>query len=796
MHRVVLNAGLTVFILIMVVGCTPKVYRDALNMGVRMENQGEYVQAYELYKQALKTKPNDEYAKQKLIKLGRIIANAFAEKAEKASANKKYKTALDILNKAHRYDENNEKINNCRLESTKKYDKIQKKYSQVEDLKAKNQWVKVIRILKDISINYNDDPDLGNRIVKFQDQGNDFFMKAGRKARISGNYSQSLSCFESADLLKTSIESQQEIKIAKKYVEADFFYERSRHLFEKNSILEAMDALIQAKDLVLDHEKVNQLIIELTPDWSPKIFKNVKMFKESAQIENAFDAINKLNRINPEYPETAKYFEEIKSLYLTKSYKSLLDAQTSGDLPLIVELSQNIVNVDPEFLDTIEIMSRTGLKAFNLFYQQGLSYVQTGNYGKAILCFRSAEQQLAETRLTRALIKESWDKIGAECSLRMVFLDFSQGINYLSVSKYITDKIKKRLEEGGGGKRFGNITIALGANQEYDMIIRSGISSDIDWGSVLQKGYNAVVTGRIKLLKQDTSVNSEWKTRKRKVKRIVDNEEYSRLIMRRASLKSGLISEYQAPKVDNEKYLNVAMKRDIVKASLESDRLNEKGKLKLQRKIDKLDQYLKRIPAKRPMKKNEMKHEVALIEARLPTISPKIEAEVEEETPYQLVKHTMTAYMQIDVEILSPGGNHIWPVKHYEDTFQIEDSVIPPNLASEDPNERKGDPLTLPSESVFKEQAIDYLVDKHILPDLVKNFTSYGMKYYKKASKLNALRDGLKPANRAFLDSFEEYYKFLACYKDEGEGDNLREDVEKKLESHVSDLWLLRKKKR
>ncbi len=45
MHRVVLNAGLTVFILIMFVGCTPKGYRDALNSAVRMEKQEEYKKA-------------------------------------------------------------------------------------------------------------------------------------------------------------------------------------------------------------------------------------------------------------------------------------------------------------------------------------------------------------------------------------------------------------------------------------------------------------------------------------------------------------------------------------------------------------------------------------------------------------------------------------------------------------------------------------------------------------------------------------------------------------------------------
>ncbi len=795
MLRFVINAGLSVLIVIVLAGCATKAYQDDLNTAIHLESKKEYESAYEFYKQVLKLKPKDARIRQKLRELSVIITNEYAESAAQSMEDKKYKTALDILTKALRYDESNEKAKNCRLEARKKYDKIQKKYSEVEDLKVKNQWVKAVTILKDISNTYNDDPDLGNQIEKFQNQGYDFFIGAGREARANGNYSQSLSCFESADLLNSSAESQQEIKNAKKYVEADSLYMRAQHSSEKNSILDAMEFLIKAKDLVADHEKVNQLIIKLNPDWSPKIFKTAKEFRESAQIEKAFDAIYKLNRVNPEYPEAEKCFEEIKSLLLTKNYKSLLDAKYAEDLPLIVDLSQDILNIDPDFLDTAEIMTRTGFKAFNLFYQQGLNYMKTGNYGKAILCFRSAEQQLAETLLTKELIKESWEKIREESSLRMVFLDFSQGISDLSVSRYITEKIKKLLEDGRGEKKFKNITVALGATQESDMITRSGMSSDIDWGSVLQKGYNAVITGRIKLLKQDTSVNSEWKTRKRKVNRIVDNEEYSRLIMRRAALKSGMISRSQAPAVKNEKHLNVVAKRNIIKSNLESGRLSEKARRKLQRKIDKLDQYLGQISAKRPMSEREMEDELELIDVRLPTVSPKIEAEVEEETPYQLVKHTMTAYMQIDVEILSPGGNHIWPVKHYEDTFQIEDSVIPPNLASDDLNERKGDPLTLPSESNFKEQAIDYIVDKRILPDLVENLKSYGMRFYKRADKLNSPQNGSKPTDRSLLDSFEEYYKFLACYEGKDEEDILRADVEKKLESCVSDLWLVRKKK-
>ncbi len=796
MQRFVLNAGLSVLLFFIFFACAPKGYKDAVKTAVRLEIQHEYEQAYEHYKQALKSKPNDKAVMRKLSALGRTIADSFAEEALKATENKRYKTALDIVNKALGYDENNEKAKDCLLKARKEYDKIQKQYSQVKGLIEKNMWSEAYVVLKEISALYDDDLDLGAKIENVENDGYAYYMKVGLEARNDEKYSQSLNYFKLAETLKTLSESRQEIIAAKKYIEANSLYLHAQQRVDNNSILEAMDSLIQAMDLVEDHKKVNQMVVKLMPDWSPKIFKNGKMFKDSNQIEKSLIAFNSLNRINPGYPEAKKYFEEVSFLYLKKNYKHMLAAQKTGAFSAIMEASKNILDVDPGFLDTSEIMIRAAIKAFNMFYQQGLYYMKTGNFGKAVLCFRSAEHQLVKSGLTRALIKESLDRIKKESALNMVFLDFSQEIGDSSVIKYITEQIRERIEAGGGGKRFKNITIAVDTNKEYDMLTQSALSSDIDWGSVLRKGYNAVITGRIRLLKQDTSVNSEWKTRKRTVRRIIDNEKYSRLMIRQAKLKAGMRLKTQRPMTANEKYVKVANNRDIYKARLESGELSAGQKKKYQAKIEQLDLYLAKISAKRMMSKGEMKYELESIEEILPTIPSKIEADVEEETPYQFVRHTMTAYMQIDVDILAPDGSHIWPVKRYEETFQIEDTVVPPNLMSDDPKERMGDPLSLPSESSFKEQAIDYIVDKRIISDLVANFQSYGMEFYKKAIELNASQRGLESGSAAFLDSIEEYYRFLACYMDKGEEDNLQEEVEKKLESHISDLWLIRKKNR
>ena len=745
MHRLVLNAGLSLFIIFVFSACAPKAYKQAVNTAAQLENQREYERAYQYYKQALNGKPDDTHARQKLDDLGRIIANDHAEMAVQALENKKYKTAIEILDKARSYDENNVKVNDYRAEAIKRYDKIQKKYGQVEAFKERNNWLDAVKTLSDIFESYNDDPGLGAQIEKVRDEGYRNYMTAGQKARGSGNYTQSLYYFESAESLKPSFGSQQEINVAKRYVDADTLYIRAQQMVGKKSVLGAMALLIQAKDLVADHRKINEAIVKLTPDWSPKIFKNGKIFLDSGQLEKAYEAFAMLKMISPEYPEANKYLEEVRVLYLEENYRFLLQAQDAKDFGKISHLSQKLLKVDPGFLDVSEIIARSVLQTFNIFYQKGLSYMKTGNFGKAILCFRSAEQQLAETSLTRDAIQESWDQIREGSALKVIFLDFSQQIGDPGISRYITEKIKKRMLADSEEKRFRNITIVSGATQTCDMVTWSGFSSDIDWGSVLSKGFNTVITGRIELLKQVTSVNSEWKTRERIVRKIVDNEEYTRLTIRQAELRYGMRSKYW-------------------------------------RKENQLSA-------------GQIEDQLEMISEQLLTIPPKIEADVGKEIPYQFITHTMTAYMQIDVEILAPDGGHRWPLKHYEDTFQIQDSVIPPNLMSDDPKERMGDPLTLPSESAFKEQAIDYIVEKRIIPDLADNFQNYGMNFYKRANELSRPQDGSKPDATAFLDSFEEYFKFLACYQDRGEKDTLRKGVERKFDGYVSDLWLIRKKR-
>ena len=92
---------------------------------------------------------------------------------------------------------------------------------------------------------------------------------------------------------------------------------------------------------------------------------------------------------------------------------------------------------------------------------------------------------------------------------------------------------------------------------------------------------------------------------------------------------------------------------------------------------------------------------------------------------------------------------------------------IPPNSGSDDPKLSAGDDLMLPSDSEFKEQAIDHVMETIIYPDIVKNFENYGLRFYEQASQLSSPE---KPehASVAFSNSIEEYYKFLASYEGKG----------------------------
>ena len=238
---------LLIILIFYCVGCcgfAPRAYKDALQNALIAENQREYEKAYEYYKQALESRPNDKRASTKLKELGIIISQDITEKGIQAFESKKYKSALELFSKALSYDENNNKANAYNSKAAEEYKIIDEKYSKSERLRSQNKWIEAIQVLYEISESYNDDPQLGFTIDKWQDYGYTHFMKAGLEARQKAEYSQSLSFFESADSLKSDPDTKRELKKAKSYIEADRYYIKALHFFESAHFLK-LDPAVQ-----------------------------------------------------------------------------------------------------------------------------------------------------------------------------------------------------------------------------------------------------------------------------------------------------------------------------------------------------------------------------------------------------------------------------------------------------------------------------------------------------------------------------------------------------------------------
>jgi hypothetical protein len=298
--------------------------------------------------------------------------------------------------------------------------------------------------------------------------------------------------------------------------------------------------------------------------------------------------------------------------------------------------------------------------------------------------------------------------------------------------------------------------------------------------------------GDIKSLGLEKSINSEWKVRKRKVRRIIDNEQYARLDIRKAELRQALKDSNKNVYTPNEKYSKLLQKRDAVNAKLNSATLGDTKRRNLEKELLSVEKKIASTPEMIPMKLSEMQKEIREIEKTLEITPQKIEAEIDEEVPYQVTNHAIDVRIRLTLRIAN-RGMELWPPIEYEDVFRIEDSVIPPNLMAEDPDERKGDPLTLPNDSDAKKMALENLVEKKMYPDLIKNFENYGIRFYEIAMKMSTEESDPAFSSVEFLDSIEEYFKFLACYgqKDADDGDGLVEQVQQKMDSLVLSDWLL-----
>jgi tetratricopeptide (TPR) repeat protein len=737
-----LNALTTILIIsgLLFAGCaTMQEYNQLKQRAEELEHQQIYEEAYQNYLKAAELNKYDKKLPHKLRELEKIISEIAADEALEAYHDKRYKTALARVDKALKFNPKNMRAVDFKPEAVAKYMEIKKKYANANLLKESNKWVEAVNALEEIKAAYNDDPEIDSKIKKWRENGCTYYTRAGLETRQKGKYSDSLSYFAAAASLKSDAQSQAELKRANEYVEADQLYFKAQRKSQANQVIEAMAVLIKAREIAPDHKGINALIDKLKPEWSPKIFQSGKNFIDAKQHDKAFDAFAQLHAVNPDYPEAKVYFEKTKLTYLKENYRQLVQSYGANDFSATAKYVQNIARVEPLFLDTNEMMTRTLMKRFNLFYQRGLHYLDTGNHGKAILCFRSAETQIAKSKLTQSLIDQAWDNIRSSSALRVGFWDFFQQIGDPRMSTYATGKLKDLLKSKVEQKQFKNIAISFDDVEEEQTMFQAGIPKDIDWAAIRSRGYNSIIAGNIRLLQVEASEREEWKTCTYRKQELVETEEYRMLSSR----------------------------RDQLKQILENDSLAWDQRSRAKSELKKIENDLLKIP-------------------------PVERVYVDKQENYRVEKHTMTAHIQIDIQIERPGGGQIWPFKTYEGQYQVEDISFRPVPECDDPAVKEGDAMDLPTESAFKKKAIDYMMATKIYPDIIQNFRSYGARFYDRAVKLNQLQ---KPplASIAFLNAIEEYYRFLASYETGDADDHRTADVQQFLDSCVSDNWLLEK---
>ena len=543
--------------------------------------------------------------------------------------------------------------------------------------------------------------------------------------------------------LKETGEIREAIILADKYLQAEQFYVKARALYSNRKIKAAVDRLIKARELVTGHQKANALFNSLVNTWSGILMLEGKNFIDAKAYASAYQLFEKLNRHNPGFPEATHYFFFSRDALLKERYTGMINSLNAGNLPDTIRSGNEIFAIKPGYIDASEIISHTVMKAFNQFYQRGLHFLETGNYGKAILAFRSAEDQLSESRLTQKNIKKAENLIINETGLKMAFWNFSSKDEKSGVTQYATKQLKKRLAEEEQKTALKTIDLQYDSITDREMSLLSDQEA-IDWGLVQSKSCNALVSGTIETLRIDTSKTSQWKTRSHMKKKIVDNEEYLTTVIKLAKLNNARIKKMKSIYIKGKNY-----KSENYESAIEK------------------------------------------IEKELPGISPKIEKYVEEVSTYQVENHTMKANVRINIDLLYQDGTSLWQAKSYADEFIIEDQVVPPDLQSSVEEERAGDPLTLPSEYEFKQMAVNHIIDTKILPDLMEKFNNYGIRFYHSANRLSPIE---KPGNKRsepFQIAVEDYFKFLFTYKDKGEEDLLPETVQSYLDSFISDNWII-----
>jgi len=723
---------------------TTKAYKLAMETGSGFEARQEYIKAFEHYQKALAEEKDDEAAKAKLEILSKKIAQGFTAKADGALKDGRFRDAGIAFDTALKYRPGYQQAVRGKQKLTQNLDGIKKEYARAEIAEKKDEWLEAVSILERIQIGYKDDPKLSSRIAASINRGYEYYRNQGLLTLEEYRYGDALSFFEKASKLRPEPQVEADINRSKKLIQADEYYQKALSFNARNVLNGTFDSLIEARKITSDHSNANRLYQALLPDWSAGLMAEGLRLMESQDNKNAYDIFNRLYTQNPEFPQAEYYYLQSREVLLKLKYWLMVDRLKQKDWPGVLERGNEIHRMAPEgFLYSTEMSANVPLMTFNMFFQRGLRYLKTGHHGKAILAFRSAEDQLGTTVMTQDGIRRAREKISETNRLNIAFWDLNYKNGEAGVSSYASEKIKESLASEVSVSPLKNIVLKYDIITDDEMSISSDLGN-IDWGLVQSKSCNALLTGKIESLRIDSSKQSQWKTRVHKEKRIIDNKVYLTQVMKLARLKNATMNKL--PKIVFEG---------------------------------------QSIPRK------NYKDEIKKIEAVLPGISPKVEADVEEKISYQVEKYTMTAAIRINVGILYQNGSLAWPAMVYQDEFQIQDLVIAPDLQSKIPEERAGDPLVLPSKYEFTQMALDHIIETKIIPDLKSKLENYGMRFYASGNRLYPLENGGYLSESRFQNAVEDYYKFLICYKDKGESDDKPEQVTRFLDRFISQTRLL-----
>ncbi|MBF0099886.1 MAG: hypothetical protein HQK77_03170 [Desulfobacterales bacterium] len=728
--------------LVVMSGCAPKIYRDYMDQAITAENATQLETAYEYYKKALESHPGDKQAQVKMQEMGVMIAKSETAQGANFIKEKKVKAAKKHFEKALRYNPNDP----LAASYLKDIDElVQKRLTEINAFQSQHKWIEAIQLLDHTLENYLESDEYSKKLEEWKKRGYAYYLDTGRQEYRNGNYETAFDSFTKADKLQSTPEIKTEIENCTNYVNANSYYSEAVTNINNQNIDGAMDALDKAKAIAKDHIAVNNLIKKIMPQWLDLNFYKAMEFYKAGNIEKAFPLFAKIYSKDPNFPTIQEVYTKTKNTYLKQNYINLINMLNVKNDVTALKLAQELRTIDPEYMNTSEIMCTSFMNIYNAFYQKGLHYIVSGNYGKAILAFQSAEKQLAKTALTQKPIEDAWQKIKQASMLKVAFWPFTQNIDESTISAYSSDKIKEHLKKNLKDNTLKNIVFNYELFSGENLSYGSDNSTDINWKLIKMKDCNTVVTGAIQSLKIDKTVNTEWKIRKNTVKKIVENKEYINLTVRMAELRRAL----------NDKHV-IVYNQDNVK-----------------------------------MSSGDIKDELELIEEKLPGVPQKIEADVTEEIPFQLEKHKLIGHMEIEVYVLSQNGNEIFPKERFKDSYTFEDLVIPPNLTSEIPEEKKGDPLNLPTDSEFKEKAVEYIIQQKIVPALLLKMREYGKEFVSTSVNLLDSSNSEPIGSTLFLNQIEDYFKFLACYEDKGDKDTLPEQIQEYLEDRLGEVWII-----